>query len=132
MLVHLLVPEKKLYSGPATFVSLRTGNGDIAFLANHAPFIGNLETCVVKIEREDSPNIVAAVHGGFVKVSNSEVYVLASVAELADDIDIDRARDALQRTTDAISAVDDPATQRAMKSAQIRIDVASLALGTGV
>ncbi len=38
----------------------------------------------------------AAVHGGFVKVADNKVTIVAGVAELADEIDVERARRALE------------------------------------
>ncbi len=38
----------------------------------------------------------AAVHGGFVKVADNRVTIVAGVAELADEIDVERARRALE------------------------------------
>ncbi len=126
MLVHLLTPEKRLYSGEAVMVLLRSGDGDIAFLANHSPFIGTLEIGVVKIERAEESTILASVHGGFVKVAKNEVYVLASVAELAGDIDVERAKIALAAATQAFDSSGDPNQELAMSRAKVRIEVASV------
>src|SRR5437868_13106751 len=90
--VELVSPEKILFSGQASFVRARTvGGGEIAFLTGHAPFIGALEICVVKIITESGDEQLIAVHGGFVEVSDDTVTILSDVAELADDVDVGRA-----------------------------------------
>jgi F0F1-type ATP synthase epsilon subunit len=48
--------------------------------------------------------IRAAVHGGFVHVDANRVVILGSVAELASDIDVERARRALEAATEELEA----------------------------
>src|SRR5437868_14318159 len=84
--VELVSPEAILYSGQASFVRARTvGGGEIAFLTGHAPFIGALEICAVKIITDGGAEQLVAVHGGFVEVSEDRVTILSDVAELAED-----------------------------------------------
>lgn len=131
--VSLLTPEKRLFSGLATFVSLRSGGGDIAFLANHAPFIGTIEICVVKIELLDAPALFAAVHGGFVNVARNEVVILASVAELSTNIDIERVQRALLRANQALMSLPgDINAEKAVHRAEVRLDAAALIARTRV
>ena len=40
MQVELVSPERILFSGEATMVVCRTTDGDVAFLTDHAPFLG--------------------------------------------------------------------------------------------
>lgn len=94
--VELVTPERVLYSGDADFVVLRSDGGEIMFLPNHAPYIGAVDICTMRIAREEGDEFRAAVHGGFVRVGGNTVTVLASVAEPADEIDVDRARRAFQ------------------------------------
>ncbi|CAG4929366.1 MULTISPECIES: ATP synthase F1 subunit epsilon [Acidithrix] len=123
--VHLLTPERPLYEGQGTSVSLRSGEGDIAFLANHAPFIGTVDICVVKIERDGEPTLYAAVHGGFVSVARNEVRVLADVAELANEIDLERAKAALAKAEAAGSHTNDSVLEASLRRAHVRISVSS-------
>ncbi len=59
MEVQLVSPEKIAFTGEGTAVIARTiGGGDIAFLANHAPFIGALDIHPVVIKQETGPDVV--------------------------------------------------------------------------
>ena len=49
MEVEVVSPERILFSGEADMVVCRTSDGDIAFMANHAPFIGALGIGAVRI-----------------------------------------------------------------------------------
>ena len=97
--VQLVSPERVLYTGQATQVLCRTvGGGDIAFLTDHAPLIGALDTLSVKITTVDNTEEWFAVHAGFVEVSGDSVILLSDVAEAAAQIDVERARHARERT----------------------------------
>src|SRR5205085_3649220 len=96
--VELVSPERILYSGEADMVVCRTeGGGEIAFLTGHAPFLGALTIAQVKVvppEGRAQPQL-AAVHGGLVEVRDNRVIILSDVAELAAEIDVERARRSL-------------------------------------
>ena len=98
--VDLVSPEKVIFSGEANMVVTRTlGGGEIAFQAGHAPFVGALVENHTRIFLTDGTIQDIAVHRGFVEVSGnpSRVSILSDVAELADDIDVERAKEALER-----------------------------------
>jgi F-type H+-transporting ATPase subunit epsilon len=111
--VQLVSPERILFTGEATMVVCRTvGGGDIAFLTGHTNFIGALAIHPVRILNEGR-EMAAAVHGGFVEVSNDRVTILSDVAELPEQIDVERARVAkenaearLREAPDDLNAVD--------------------------
>ena len=93
MQVELVSPERILYSGEADTVIARTiGGGELAFLTGHAPFVGALDIATVTIRSAEGDEVVA-VHGGFVEVSNDVVTILSDVAELASQIDVERAHE---------------------------------------
>src|SRR5215813_687334 len=88
------------------------GGGEIAFLDNHAPLLGALEAWPVRLVLQDGSQETFAVHGGFVEVGNNRCIILSDVAELADQIDVERAQqskieaeEALRVNPDDIDAV---------------------------
>lgn len=84
--VELVTPEGALYSGQAEMVACRTGGGDIAFLANHMPYLGALEPGDLRIVHpEDDPGgeLRFTVGGGFVEVNDNRVIVLCDAASPA-------------------------------------------------
>jgi F-type H+-transporting ATPase subunit epsilon len=96
--VEVVSPEEVVFSGEADMVITRTlGGGEIAFQSGHAAFLGALTECRTRIYLTDGTIQDIAVHGGFVEVSNNKVSVLSELAELAQDIDPERARRALAR-----------------------------------
>ena len=118
--VQLVSPERILYEGEAEMVIARSAGGDIAFLTGHEPFVGTLGIGKVRILPDDrgAGEVVAAVHGGFVEVSENRVTILSDVAELSEQIDVARARDALARAGE---------DEEARRRAEVRLDAAGAA-----
>ena len=121
--VELVAVERKIWSGEARMVIARTTEGELGVLPGHAPLLGELAPGgVVTIRVESGDDIVAAAHGGFLSVSERGVSILAETAELADEIDVERAREALRRSEEAGS--DDPDALEAGRRAQSRLRAA--------
>ncbi len=99
MHVELVSIEEPIWSGEATAVFARTVVGSIGILPNHAPLLGALAPGFsVRIDTDGGESLSVAVHGGFLSVRKDGVSVLAEQAELAEDIDVARAREALNRS----------------------------------
>ena len=120
MSVEVVSPEKVLYSGEADMVITRTdGGGEIAFQAGHAAFLGVLLENHTRIFQTDGTVQDLAVHRGFVEVSGSptKVSILSDTAELAADIDVERAKEALARH------------QRTIKEEKVEAEIADAIAG---
>lgn len=123
--VEVVSPERILWSGEAEMVIARTvGGGDIAFLTGHVPFVGALGVGKVTIRPEQGPDELVAVHGGFVEVSNDRVTILSDVAEVASQIDVERARRAKERAEAKLREKHDAMAAAALARAQLRLHVA--------
>ena len=117
--VEIVTPEQSLLAGGATSVVLATSEGALTVLDGHTPLVGDVVPGEVRVEQSDGQLVRLAVHGGFLQVDTSpgaaaglaegdgplpglstRVTVLAGVAELAPEIDVERAtvaRDAAQQ-----------------------------------
>jgi F-type H+-transporting ATPase subunit epsilon len=136
----VVTPERVLIEDEEVqAVIVRTDAGDATFLANHTPLVGAVVAGSCRLQREDGSEQLLAVHGGFVQVGANRVVVLAPVAELAGEIDVDRAQRALDAAEQVLSEVagarrggdDDDGThpevaeaQAAAERARVRIAVA--------
>lgn len=121
--VELVSVERPLWSGEATMVLARTTEGELGVLPGHAPLLGELaEGWVVRIQQDAGEEIVAAVHGGFLSVTDEGVSILAETAELAEDVDVARARQAYEGTSGADR--DDENAQAARSRAMGRLRAA--------
>lgn len=122
MQVEVVSPERVLFSGQATQVVTRTlDGGEIAFLPGHVSFLGALTECHTRIHLEGGRVQDLAVHGGFVEVGPDHVTILSDSAELAEDIDVVRARSAKERAEEAMRSEHDATTESALRRAHARL-----------
>ena len=97
MHVELVSVEKALWAGEATAVFARTPDGELGILPGHAPLLGALAPgWAVRIDRDGDTSVKVAVHGGILSVRKDGVAVLGEMAEFGDEIDVARARAALE------------------------------------
>ena len=119
--VELVSPERILFAGEAEMVVCRTTDGDIAFLTGHAPFVGALVEWPVRVLLPGGGEEAAAVHGGFVEVSGDRVTVLSDVAELASQIDFERARSLQEWAEARLREEHDGEVEAALRRAHARL-----------
>ena len=87
--VDRVAVENKVWSGQAEMVVARTTEGEIGILPHHIPLVAELvEGEMVRIDPVDGEEIHAAVHGGFLSVT--EQGRPAQKLSLADRQDADR------------------------------------------
>ncbi|GAA0430075.1 ATP synthase epsilon chain [Acrocarpospora corrugata] len=111
--VGVVSPEREIWSGDADMVIAKTVDGEIGIMPNHAPVLGVLvEGGVLRVKRGAEGDLVAAVHGGFISVADNDVSILAEVAELGSEVDVAKAKDALERAQASIEADQDDADAR--------------------
>ena len=95
--LEIATPERQLVREQVTEVQIPGKEGYMGILPGHAPLlsllgIGTLSYVVGGQRR------YLSVHGGFLEVLEDHVRVLADLAERAEEIDVERARKALQRS----------------------------------
>jgi F-type H+-transporting ATPase subunit epsilon len=94
--VHVVTPEREIWSGTAQMVVARGVEGEVGILGGHAPLLVRLAVAPLRIQREDGTWDVAVIDGGFLHVTSGDdltrVDVLADGAELAGEVDRDAAR----------------------------------------
>ena len=91
--VELVAADRNVWSGEATLVVARTASGDIGIMAG--PPAAARCAAVRSGDRSatsDGGTVVAAVHGGFISFADNKLSILAEIAELADEIDVDARR----------------------------------------
>ena len=119
--VELVSVERLLWSGDATMVIARTTEGELGVLPGHAPLLGELAPGgIVRIQQEGGEELVFAVHGGFLSVTEDGVSVLDELAERSDEIDIGRAQQALERARGAGEDDDDAAAAAGRALSRLR------------
>jgi len=126
-LLHLEVatPERQLVSADVAEVQVPGRDGYLGILPGHAALLGELGTGVLSYPA-GARRCYVAVQGGFLEVRDNHVRVLATTAERAEEIDLERAREALREAQrQAVNpAVDPAAALEAVAWAEARLTAA--------
>ena len=88
--VSVVTQVKKILEQEAGYLRLRTSEGDIGILPNHAPFVAELSMGEMEIEspNKDRRNIYF-LSGGFLEISNNQVTIIADEILPIEEIDIE-------------------------------------------
>lgn len=121
--VAVVSAERLLWQGSARSIVAKTPEGEIGILPGHEPVLALLVESPLRIETIEGEKVLVAVHGGFFAVDSNRVQVIAEAAELAAEIDVERAKAALARAQ-AAAAAGDENEAKAAKRAETRLAVA--------
>jgi F-type H+-transporting ATPase subunit epsilon len=107
--IHLEVvtPEKSVVSDEAQIVMAPGELGEFGVLSGHTPFMTSLKVGTVRYEDANGTERFVFVSGGFAEALPDRVTILADSAERRKDIDIERAKSALQRAEDRLADTSD-------------------------
>ena len=124
--VNIVTPERTVLSADAESIQVTTVNGSLGVLKGHAPLLAMLGSgeCVIRLDNQQVRRL--AISGGCLDVTRERVTVLADAAEFEDEIDANRAEDALAKARELWASAD--ASERdsaavAMRRAQARLRV---------
>ena len=103
--IHLEVvtPERSVVSDEAQIVMAPGELGEFGVLSGHTPFMTSLKVGTVRYEDAGGTERFIFVSGGFAEALPDRVTILADSAERRKDIDIERAKSALQRAEDRLA-----------------------------
>lgn len=123
--VHVVTPEREVWSGDATLVVARGVEGEVGIMAQHAPLLIRLAIGPLTVRREGE-DLLAVVDGGFLHVTSAgegtRVDVLATSVTLVGEIDpaAEQERKASAESRLA-SALDDAEAAAELAKAQARL-----------
>ncbi|TMK30295.1 MAG: ATP synthase F1 subunit epsilon [Actinobacteria bacterium] len=125
--VHVVTPEREIWSGQAAMVIARGVEGEVGILPQHAPLLIRLAVGPLRI-RMDGTQEAAVVDGGFLHVTTTEgvtrVDVLASYAEMAGQIDLRAAEYRVQELQRELGQRDDAGLRAELAKAMARVELA--------
>ena len=127
--LEVATPERELVCEQVSEVQVPGREGYMGILPGHAALVGLLGIGTLTYSVAGQKRYMA-VHEGFIEVAGDHVRVLADAAERKEEIDIQRAKEALRRSLEgAVNpslGVDPAVALIAMARAQARIDTAEL------
>ena len=127
MLLEITTAERQVFGEEVDMVIAPGSDGQLGILPRHAPLMTMLQPGELTI-RKNGADTYFAVTGGFMEVLGDRVIILADACEHSEEINEERAQEAMGRAQERIA--NRPAEmqmQRALASlrrAQARIDTA--------
>jgi len=126
--LEIVTPEREAYSDEVDAVYCPGSEGEFGVLPHHAPMLAMLGVGELRIQKGTDEEFFA-IAGGFVQVRPDKVVVMAELADLSSEIDLEAAEEARNEAERAIAAgFDEPAdlarARAAMDRALLRIRVA--------
>ena len=126
--LEIVTPEREAYSDWVDAVYCPGTEGEFGVLPHHAPMLTMLGVGELRIQKGGEEEFFA-IAGGFVQVLPDKVVVMAELADLASEIDMEAAEEARLEAERAIAAgFEEPAdlakARAAMERALLRIRVA--------
>jgi len=126
--LEIVTPERLAYEDDVDIVVVPGIEGELGILPHHAPLITTLGVGELRIRKGGAEESFAII-GGFLQVRPDKVVVMAETADLASDIDLERAQQARREAervleTAANEPADLAAARASLQQALLRIRVA--------
>ncbi|MDA3892968.1 MAG: ATP synthase F1 subunit epsilon [Salinivirgaceae bacterium] len=77
MILEIVTPDEKIYSGEVKLVQVPGADGSFEVLKNHAPIISTLGKGKVKVVEEDDKEIFFEIDKGVIEVNKNKIILLA-------------------------------------------------------
>ena len=100
-LLKIITPYRIFYEGEASMVEFNTTEGEIGIYKEHVPTTVIIAPGILTITEENEQK-QAALHAGFVEILQDKVTIMAEIVEWPDEIDLERAQEALQRAQERL------------------------------
>ncbi len=129
-MIHLeiVTPERLAYSDDVDAVVLPGSEGELGILPHHAPLVSTLGVGELRIRKGGAEESFAIV-GGFLQVRPDKVVVMAETADMASEIDLEKAQEARREAeraleTGYVEGADLSQARAQLQQALLRIRVA--------
>ncbi len=101
--LEIVTPDSIVVNEDAQIVMAPGTDGEFGVLSGHTPFLTSLKVGTVQYTDADGNEHSVFVSGGFTEALPDKVTVLAESAEKHQDIDVDRAKAAMDRAQERIA-----------------------------
>lgn len=128
LLLEVVTPDRLVLSTQAEVVVCPGAEGQFGVLPGHIPFLSALDIGEMYYKAGGKTEYLA-VSGGFAEVTGEKVTIVAESAEVGREIDVERARRALERAEKRIAAgktaeIDWARAEAAVRRSLVRAKVA--------
>ena len=130
--LEIVTPEKEVVNEDVKIVMAPGSLGEFGVLNGHTPFLTTLKVGIVRYTDAGGIERFVFVNGGFAEALPDKVTILAESSERRKDIDLNRAKAAMERAEERLEEIrtrDDIDARRAkaaLERAVVRINLAQL------
>jgi F-type H+-transporting ATPase subunit epsilon len=126
--LEIVTPERQVFSEEVDSVVCPGVEGELGVLPHHAPLLTTLGVGELRIRRGGEEEFFA-IAGGFLQVRPDKVVVMAETADMASEIDLEKAQEARREAEQALAeGFEEPAdlarARASLQRALLRIRVA--------
>lgn len=124
--VNVVTHTRKVIDQEADYLRVRTTEGDLGILANHAPLVAELKMGQMEIENlEKNKRDSYFVSGGFLEISNNIATIIADEIVSIAEIDIELEEKEIVRIKNLIAQGDKNSQylEKKLKEAQMKIEL---------
>jgi len=111
--LEIVTPSKLAFNAEVVSVTVPGTLGEFQVLFNHAPIVSNFEVGKLKIQTPDNELLYFATGGGVIEVLKNKVVILAQSLERSNEIDAERAQQAVERARQRLEQRDQVDVARA-------------------
>ena len=127
MRLEIVTAERIVYSEDVDILVAPGIDGELGILPRHAPLLTVLKPGEIRVVKDGEDSLMA-VSGGFLEMLGNKVTILADTAEREDEIDVQRAEEALKRAEERVATApverDLEKALASMRRSQARLRVA--------
>ncbi|MGL6174464.1 MAG: F0F1 ATP synthase subunit epsilon [Cellulosilyticaceae bacterium] len=126
--LQIITPTRLVLDKMVDSAVLKTTEGEMGILYDHEPVVTLLSYGELRYKEEGKVNR-ATVMGGFAEVTKARVTILTDASELAEEIDVDRAKQAKERAESYLGKdqYDTLRAEAALRKSLVRIKMAEKA-----
>jgi F-type H+-transporting ATPase subunit epsilon len=126
--LEIVTPERLAYADEVDRVQVPGSEGELGILPHHAPLVSTLGAGELRLRKGGEEEFFAIV-GGFLQVLPDKVVVMAETADMASEIDLEKAQEARRQAEQALESgyvegADLAAARASLQAALLRIRVA--------
>ena len=103
--LHLKITthERVVFDSDVDEIYCKGTQGEFGILSNHVPFMSPLEIGLAKIIVDGKPELFT-IMGGIFQLKDNQALILTQIAERAEEIDVERAKEAQRRAKERLEA----------------------------
>jgi len=124
--LDIVTPYGHVFTDDVDEIVASGSEGEFGVLPDHVPFLTTLKIGMLTYKKGSETGIFF-VNWGYAEVGPDKVTILADSAEKSDDIDVERAREAMKRAEERlkkIEEIDEARASASIERAVMRVQVA--------